>query len=208
MSEVQKQLGTPGSEDGKEIEYTWKRGNAIVEFTFESDTENAPLNKMQVVDVTPFLYGVGVSPEAGREENDLPNPEDLGKYSFILDGKLYGEGVTMAQLMENGWRLSAYDIGTELEPRGTSSVSTRSIVMYNGISFIEVSPYNNSTTDVCTIEEGNVYIIRVMESDCSSIWVEGGFTLGSKIKDIQKAFDDDIKTDNKSDYTNFSISKK
>ena len=204
--EIQRQYGAPDKTESKYVSYRYRAGYAFAEFTFESDKRNAPLYKVEVIDAVPFLYGPGVSEEAGKEDAGLPAPEDLQKYEFILDGKFYSGKVTIAELMANGWRLSANDARKELEPRGSSTINSRSITMFNGISFIEVFPYNDSTTDPCAMEEGYVMEIRVADSDGVSLWTEGGFTFGAKPGEITEAFED-VGIDQKSDYTNYKVTK-
>ena len=205
--DIKKLLGNPEEDDKSSIHYSYKRSYASVTFTFESDKKGAPLKRIEVADTTPFLFGAGVSEAAGKEDKDLPEPKDLQKYQFILDGKLYADDVTVADLMENGWRISTDDVDKEWKPRGTSAVGSWSINMYNGIGFIVPLVYNDSMTDPCTTEKCKVRCIYVEESDGTSIWVENGFTIGATLGDIQRAFDD-IEIEKKDGYTNYTVSSK
>ena len=202
--EIQKNLGDPHRSNDGEARYYYKSQYAYADFDFESAKTRAPLKQIEIVDATPFLYGPGVSEQAGVEDDNLPNPEDLQKNEFILDGKFYSGKISVADLMENGWRLNAKDVGMELKPRSSNVIGGTSILMYNGIGLINVSCYNSSTDVPCSVEDGMVLAINVKDSYGTSILTEKGFTNGANLKDVEKAFDN-IEVEQSKDFTKYHV---
>ncbi len=195
--DVERELGA--SEDGR---YRLVHDYASVKFGYEDNH----VRSVEVINILPVSFGV--CEHQDRDDDRLPDGDTLGETEFILDDCLYSGKICMADLLANGWHLSGEDAGKELEPRSSASdYSASGVWMYNGEGFIEVFPYNESTEKACSIEEAALQSIWVYAGDNTEVEVEKGLELGDTVRELKRAFGEDLKEEKRIGFTEYKTGR-
>lgn len=169
----------------------WYSGNVMMYFVFDGEGEDALLTRVQFTSSIPYDYGCEISPLAGTEEENLPDPKTFSFNQFILDGKFYDGSVTLQQLQDNGWRLSASQKDIELDAQGTKSffISGTDAVLFNGKSFMHAFVYNSAEEGTCPLSEGTILQVSAYNWDGGTdMIVADGIHIGSSFDDVQATF--------------------
>ena len=137
-----------------------------------------------------------------------PKPEELKENEFILDGTFYSGHIKMADLLDDDWKLDPKDEGKEYEPRTSeNAINSWSVPMTKGDLKIDVSPYNLSTKEPCTIEETEILMIRVEESSGVPFYIENGLSFDATAETIKEIYGDDIELDERKGFVYYDVPK-
>ena len=135
-----------------------------------------------------------------------PKPEELKENEFILDGTFYSGHIKMADLLDDDWKLDPKDEGKEYEPRTSeNAINSWSVPMTKGDLKIDVSPYNLSTKESCSIEETEILMIRVDESAEVPFYIENGLSFDATPKMLQEIYGDDIEMDERKGFVYYKV---
>lgn len=131
-----------------EMNYSWA-------LTFDGETPEAKLTRVIVGNSLVTQYGVVDASKAGVADADLPDPATMSFAEFILDGKHYVQGVTLQELLDDGWVMPANMNEKTVEARRGSRVNGAHVELYNGASMVKVSAYNVTDAEcsfaACTV---------------------------------------------------------
>ena len=145
---------------------------------------------------------------AAPSSDSSHKPEELKENEFILDNAFHTGHVRMSALLADGWKLDPEDEGKEYEPRTSiNTISTRSVPMTKGDLKIDVSPYNLSTKEPCTIEETEILMIRVEESSGVPFYIENGLSFDATAETIKEIYGDDIELDERKGFVYYDVPK-
>ena len=135
-----------------------------------------------------------------------PLPEELTENQFLLDGTFYSGHIQMKDFLADGWKLDPRDEGKEYEPRASeSAINTRSVPLTKGDLRIDVSPYNQSTKESCSIEDTEILMVIVDEASNVPFYIENGISFDATVKTIKEIYGDDFEIDERTDFDYYDV---
>lgn len=142
--------------EGTELTYYAWNMNYSWSLAFDSEAPEAKLTRIIMENTLVTTYGVVDSSNAGVADSDLPDTATMSFAEFILDGKHYVKGVTVQDLLDDGWVMPVSKAEVTVNARSGSRLSGDSIQMYNGASMVTVRAFNPSDAECslakCTID--------------------------------------------------------
>lgn len=163
--------------EGEElIYYAWNM-NYSWYLTFDGEKPESKLIRITMDDNMVSAYGEVNAAKAGVADSDLPEAADMDFTEFILDGKHYAYGVTVQDLLDDGWVMPETQREIMVEARRGSRLLGDTIYMYNGVSMVKVRAFNTSEVERSLTD----CIIESVSADTalnSSIVCSGGLANG------------------------------
>ncbi len=188
--EVIAALGAPGTDSGNLAFFNFSRRKVEFRCYFDENAEGMPLKEIQMISYAPLSWGFDFDGQAGVQQENLPDPTTMGFDEYIIDGKLYKGDITLAQLEENGWVLDhSQDLEAQIDPQADSLVViNKTMVLFNGVSTMQVLPYNPSDDTACALKDCSVLYLGANVADMLEITLADGIAIGSPYADAAALF--------------------
>lgn len=199
-------FGPDGRDSDDHLFYTFNRRHVQAYIWFEDNGEDAPLRSVEITSSIPLRFGLGVSEQAGVEQEGLPDPSDFAFDQFVIDGKLYEGKLKVSDLLANGWRIDVSDADKELEPQGGMSyINTTDLTLFNGNGMMRAYAYNSGSGSNCPITAGTVLSVGVNVADGTSMIVADGITFGSTLDDVIATYGSNYSESEQDDYIRYTF---